>query len=154
MQDIGQTSIELHHNPLTLEAIAQALHSGRVPIILISTWQLNRSRVPHWVTVCAIDDQFVYLHDPEIDVKDGETVADKQHLPVDKRVFSQISRYGRNRANVGRSDCWPEALKQGYPVRSAASLRSEISSRQSRSRLEIQIRGCLVHVIPQGARLL
>lgn len=96
LQDIGQTSIELHHNPLTLEAIAQALHSGRVPIILISTWQLNRSRVPHWVTVCAIDDQFVYLHDPEIDVKDGETVADKQHLPVDKRVFSQISRYGRN----------------------------------------------------------
>ncbi len=40
------------------------LHDNRVPVILISTWQLNRSLVPHWVTVCAIDDQFVYLHDP------------------------------------------------------------------------------------------
>jgi len=48
------------------------------------------------VTVCAIDDQFVYLHDPEIDVDAGETVADKQYLPVDKRVFSQMSSYGRN----------------------------------------------------------
>lgn len=96
LQDIGQTSIELHHNPLTLDAMAEALHNGQVPIILISTWQLNRSRVPHWVTVCAIDDQFVYLHDPEIDVKDNETVADKQYLPVDRRVFSQISRYGSN----------------------------------------------------------
>jgi ribosomal-protein-alanine acetyltransferase len=96
LHDIGQTGIQLHHDPLTLEAMAEALHEGRVPVILISTWQLNRSRVPHWVTVCAIDDQFVYLHDPEIDVEMGETVADKQYLPVDKRVFSQISRYGRN----------------------------------------------------------
>lgn len=95
LQDIGQTSIQLHHNPLTLEAMEQALHNGQIPVILISTWQLNRSRVPHWVTVCAMDDQFVYLHDPEIDVADGETVADKQYLPVDRRVFSQISRYGR-----------------------------------------------------------
>ena len=96
LHDIGQTGIQLHHDPLTLDAMEEALHEGRVPVILISTWQLNRSRVPHWVTVCAIDDQFVYLHDPEIDVDAGETVADKQYLPVDKRVFSQMSSYGRN----------------------------------------------------------
>jgi ribosomal-protein-alanine acetyltransferase len=96
LHDIGKTGIQLHHDPLTLEAMEQALLEGQIPVILISTWQLNRSRVPHWVTVCAMDDQFVYLHDPEIDVDDGETVADKQYLPVDKRVFSQISRYGRN----------------------------------------------------------
>ncbi|GGE71132.1 GNAT family N-acetyltransferase [Streptosporangium jomthongense] len=96
LKDISQTGIRLHHAPLTLEAMEQALHNGQIPVILISTWQLNRSRVPHWVTVCAIDEQFVYLHDPDIDVDDGETVADKQYLPVDKRVFSRISRYGRN----------------------------------------------------------
>ncbi len=96
LHDIGKTGIQLHHDPLTLEAMEEALHEGRIPVILISTWQLNRSRVPHWVTVCAIDDQFVYLHDPEIDAELGETVADKQYLPVDRRVFSQISRYGRN----------------------------------------------------------
>ena len=96
LYDIGQTGIELHHDPLTLDGMQDALHEGRVPIILISTWQLNRSRVPHWVTVCAIDDQFVYLHDPEIDTAIGETVADKQYLPVDRRVFDRMSRYGKN----------------------------------------------------------
>lgn len=96
LHDIGGTGIALHHDPLTLEGIEAALLDGRIPIILISTWQLNRSRVPHWVTVCAIDDQFIYLHDPEIDVEMGETVADKQYFPVDKRVFSRMSRYGRN----------------------------------------------------------
>jgi len=38
----------------------------------------------------------VYLHDPEIDVEEGETVADKQYLPIDRRVFSKMSRYGSN----------------------------------------------------------
>ncbi|HTN34295.1 MAG TPA: GNAT family N-acetyltransferase/peptidase C39 family protein [Marinobacter sp.] len=94
LHDISQTGIELHHNPLTIEGLEEALYQGRIPIILISTWQLNRSRVPHWVTVCAIDDQFVYLHDPEIDTKDGETIADKQYLPIDRRVFEKIARYG------------------------------------------------------------
>lgn len=96
LHDIGQTGIELHHDPLTLDGMQAALHNDRVPVILISTWQLNRSRVPHWVTVCAIDDQFVYLHDPEIDTEIGETVADKQYLPVDRRVFDRMSRYGKN----------------------------------------------------------
>ncbi|MHA7856202.1 ribosomal protein S18-alanine N-acetyltransferase [Marinobacter shengliensis] len=96
LHDIGQTGIQLHHDPLTLEAMEAALHEGRIPVILISTWQLNRSRVPHWVTVCAMDEDFVYLHDPEIDTDVGETVADKQYLPVDKRVFGKMSSYGRN----------------------------------------------------------
>jgi len=42
-----------------------------------------------------MDDQFVYLHDPEIDTDVGETVADKQYLPVDRRVFDRMSRYGK-----------------------------------------------------------
>ncbi|QSP94156.1 ribosomal protein S18-alanine N-acetyltransferase [Marinobacter salinisoli] len=94
LHDIGRTDIELHHDPLTLAGMEAALQAGSVPLILISTWQLNRSRIPHWVTVCAIDDQFVYLHDPEIDVEAGETVADKQYLPIDRRVFEKMSRYG------------------------------------------------------------
>ena len=33
---------------------------------------------------------------PEIDTEEGETVADKQYLPIDRRVFEKMSRYGRN----------------------------------------------------------
>ena len=48
-----------------------------------------------------MDDQFVYLHDPEIDTDVGETVADKQYLPVDRRVFDRMSRYGKNQPLQG-----------------------------------------------------
>jgi hypothetical protein len=47
------------------------------------------------VTLCAIDDQFVYIHDPDIDMEEGETVADKQYLPIDRKVFERMARYGR-----------------------------------------------------------
>ena len=38
LYDIGQTGIELHHDPLTLDEIERVLRQGRVPVILISTW--------------------------------------------------------------------------------------------------------------------
>lgn len=95
LNDIARTGIELHHEYLSLSQISAALKQGRIPVILISSWQLSQSRVPHWVTVCAVDDQFVYLHDPEVDSKGGESVADKQYVPVDRRIFERMKQYGR-----------------------------------------------------------
>ncbi|WP_111496610.1 MULTISPECIES: GNAT family N-acetyltransferase/peptidase C39 family protein [Marinobacter] len=94
IHDMARTGIALHHEPIGIEVIEQALSRGEVPVILVSTWQLNRSRVPHWVAVCAMDDQFVYLHDPEVCIEDGETIADKQYLPIDRSVFGQMAAYG------------------------------------------------------------
>ena len=113
LHDIGQTGIELHHDPLTLEEIERALRTGQVPVILISTWQLNRSRVPHWVTVCAVDDQFVYLHDPEVNVEDGETIADNQYLPIDRRIFDRMSRYGRSQPLQAAVIVGPKRTSEG-----------------------------------------
>ncbi|MEQ5837091.1 GNAT family N-acetyltransferase/peptidase C39 family protein [Marinobacter sp. NFXS9] len=94
IHDMALTDIELHNEPITVDVIEDALARGDIPVILVSTWQLNRSRVPHWVTVCAMDNQFVYLHDPEVDVAEGETIADKQYLPVDRAVFEKMASYG------------------------------------------------------------
>lgn len=91
---LEETGIAIRYGALFLAEMEQALEQGRIPIMLISTWQLNRSRIPHWVTLCAIDDQFVYIHDPDIDVDEGETVADKQYLPIDRKVFESMARYG------------------------------------------------------------
>src|SRR5690554_6374806 len=113
LHGIGQTGIELHHDPLTLEEIERALRAGQVPVILISTWQLNRSRVPHWVTVCAVDDQFVYLHDPEVNVEDGETIADNQYLPIDRRIFDRMSRYGRSQPLQAAVIVGPKRTSEG-----------------------------------------
>lgn len=95
MSELSQTEVDISHGPLTLDMLEHALERGRVPVILISTWQLNRSRVPHWVTLCAMDSQFVYIHDPEVDVDEGESIADKQYLPIDRAVFERMARFGQ-----------------------------------------------------------
>lgn len=96
MSELSQTQVAVSHGPLTLEMLEHALENGRIPVILISTWQLNRSRVPHWVTLCAMDSQFVYLHDPEVDVTAGEAIADKQYLPIDRSIFERMARIGQS----------------------------------------------------------
>ncbi|SFM20763.1 ribosomal protein S18-alanine N-acetyltransferase [Marinobacter zhejiangensis] len=96
IHDIEQSGVHLSHDSLTLQQMQQALSAGKIPVILISTWQLNQSRVPHWVTVTAMDDRFVYLNDPEVDVAEGETVSDKQYVPVDRQIFERMQRYGSN----------------------------------------------------------
>ena len=96
MSELSQTEVAVSHGPLTLDMLEHALERGRVPVILISTWQLNRSRVPHWVTLCAMDHQFVYLHDPEVDVEAGEAIADKQYLPIDRSIFERMARIGQS----------------------------------------------------------
>lgn len=95
LDDLAQTGVHLRHDTLNLSHIEEALYAQRVPVILISTWQLNGSRVPHWVTVCAMDERFVYIHDPEVDAEAGESVADKQYLPIDRAVFERMARYGQ-----------------------------------------------------------
>ncbi|SDX13916.1 ribosomal protein S18-alanine N-acetyltransferase [Marinobacter mobilis] len=96
MHDIGHTGIQLIHESLTLEQLQSALSAGQIPLILISSWQLSQSRVPHWVTVTAIDDRFVYLNDPEVDYTEGESIAAKQYVPVDRQIFDRMQQYGRS----------------------------------------------------------
>lgn len=94
LYDISKTGIQLHPEGLGLDQMTAALMAGKIPVILISSWQLSQSRVPHWVAVCAIDDRFVYLNDPEVDTDANEVVADKQYLPVDRRIFERMQLYG------------------------------------------------------------
>jgi ribosomal protein S18 acetylase RimI-like enzyme/predicted double-glycine peptidase len=87
--------IPVHYRPLTLSDLQQALASQLVPVVLISAWRLTREKAPHWVVVAAIDDDFVYIHDPEIKWDRDETDADKQNVPIDRAAFASMARFGQ-----------------------------------------------------------
>lgn len=92
---ILEAGIPVHYKPLTLGAMRRALAEHRVPVVLISSWRLTREKAPHWVVVSAIDDDFVYIHDPEIKRERGETETDKANLPIDHAGFARMARFGR-----------------------------------------------------------
>jgi hypothetical protein len=47
------------------------------------------------VVVAAIDEDFVYIHDPDIKWEREETVTDRQNLPIDRTAFTRMARFGQ-----------------------------------------------------------
>ncbi len=91
-----QANIEVCLAELSQEDIAEVYQLGGRVLCLISTYQFNGNKVPHWVTVTGIDQQCLYLHDPDLD-DDKEQAIDCQHIPIALEDFVQLSRYGKAR---------------------------------------------------------
>lgn len=93
---VAEAGIPVHHRPLGVPAIERALAERRVPVVLISSWRLTQEKAPHWVVVSAIDEDFVYIHDPEIKPERAEDRTDKQDVPIDRAAFARMARFGQN----------------------------------------------------------
>ncbi len=76
---------------------APAGQAGGQPLVLISSYRLTRSKAPHWVLVTHYDEDFVYLHDPDVDHSQHRQPLDCQHIPVSHAEFDKMSRFGRSK---------------------------------------------------------
>ncbi|MEW5875584.1 MAG: GNAT family N-acetyltransferase/peptidase C39 family protein [Candidatus Zixiibacteriota bacterium] len=97
-----------------LNDVINVLDRGLVPIVLVSGYRLYGEKVPHWVVVTGYDDRFVYVHDPYI--PDGATEADSINLPIARRDFAQIKRYGKTlrRAMIAIGPRSPSSKQGGH----------------------------------------
>ena len=77
--------------------LPQVLREGGQPLVLISSYRLTRSKSPHWVIVTDCDEDFVYLHDPDVDHSQHRQPMDCQHLPVSHGEFEKMSSFGRGK---------------------------------------------------------
>jgi ribosomal-protein-alanine acetyltransferase len=77
--------------------LPRLLEQGGQPLVLISSYRLTRSKSPHWVIVTDCDDEFVYLHDPDVDHSQHRQPMDCQHLPVSHGEFDKMCRFGRDK---------------------------------------------------------
>ncbi|MDF1781415.1 MAG: ribosomal protein S18-alanine N-acetyltransferase [Alcanivoracaceae bacterium] len=91
-----EKKVRVHYREVTQQQLTRELEKGGIPLVLISTWQLDGRRVPHWVVISAFDDHFLYLHDP--DPEEGlQTDLDCQYLPIARNDFDRMARFGRDR---------------------------------------------------------
>lgn len=80
--------------PLNLPRL---LDEGGRPLVLISSYRLTRSKAPHWVMVTDCDEDFVYLHDPDVDHSQHRQAMDCQHLPVSHHAFDKMCSFGSSK---------------------------------------------------------
>ncbi len=96
-QKVEQSAIPLHRSEPGISKIKQLLQEGALLLVLISTWQFDKSKAPHWVVVCAVDEHFVYINDPDTDDIPWLSTAERQYIPVEHSVFIKAFSYGKSR---------------------------------------------------------
>lgn len=90
-----QAGLPVHYREITQQLLTREMKKGGIPIIMISSWQMDNKRTPHWVVLSAFDEDFLYLHDA--DPSSLQTEMDCQYLPVARADFARMARFGKNR---------------------------------------------------------
>ncbi|MGA9574485.1 MAG: GNAT family N-acetyltransferase/peptidase C39 family protein [Lysobacterales bacterium] len=85
---------------LTQKQIARALEHRHAVIILISTYLMDGRKTPHWVTVTGMDEDCIYVHDPDVN-ENLQDALDCQHIPVARENFARMSTFGNDRLRTG-----------------------------------------------------
>ena len=94
---IRRAKMRLRRHSFTLKDIVKALDNGAMPLVLISSYRLNKSKSPHWVVITDTDNNYMYVHNPEVDEDAGKTAFDCAHVPILKEEFERMAQFGSNR---------------------------------------------------------
>jgi len=94
-EELVQRGVPIHYATLSLEEMEQRFNAGGIPVVLISSYQIYEEKFPHWVVVTGFDEHFVYVNDPYVDYENDETLVDSINMPIHKRNFQRMARYGR-----------------------------------------------------------
>lgn len=90
--DLG---VEADYKNFSFEDIVAAMKTGKIAVVLISTYHLHGDRAPHWVVVTGYDNDNVYFHDSYEKFYEEETdLARDVKIPLEE--FRQMRRYGKD----------------------------------------------------------
>ena len=95
IDELSRLPVVIHHSPLGVDELKSSFEQGAIPIVLISSYRLYNEKSPHWVVVTGFDDKYIYVHDPYIDKDAGKNSLDCMNMPIAKRDFERMARYGR-----------------------------------------------------------
>jgi ribosomal protein S18 acetylase RimI-like enzyme len=95
LDEIKESRIKLHYRVLSVGEIQRRFSKGSIPIVLISSYRIYHEKTPHWVVITGFDEKYVYVHDSYVDTEDGKTESDSINMPILKKDFELMSRYGK-----------------------------------------------------------
>ena len=95
LDEIQSLGIPLTYGSLSVDDLKARFDAGGVPVVLISSYRIYGEKFPHWVVVTGFDDHFIYVHDPFVDYEAGETPLDSINMPIPRRDFERMARYGK-----------------------------------------------------------
>ncbi|HLI14258.1 MAG TPA: peptidase C39 family protein [Alphaproteobacteria bacterium] len=95
LEEMREKKVTLTYGRLGVKDLIREFERGGIPIVLISSYRIDRDREPHWVVVTGFDERFIYVHDPYVDWKGHRTTTDCINMPITKKDFERMARFGR-----------------------------------------------------------
>lgn len=95
-EELESLGVPVIRGTLTVDEIQMHFEGGAIALVLVSSYQIYGEKVPHWVVVTGFDEHFIYVHDPFVDYEEGETATDSINMPILRRQFERMARYGRS----------------------------------------------------------
>ena len=108
IDELDRSGVPIHHRTVQPEELERLFAGGGIPLVLISSYRIYKEKFPHWVVITGFEQRYIYMHDPFVDEEEGESIADCINMPVLRREFAAMARFGR--ANL-------RALVVVYPKR-------------------------------------
>lgn len=95
-REAEKQEIPIHYANINQNDLIAALELGAIPLILISTFAMDRKKTPHWVVISGFDQACLYVHDP--DPEEGrQSELDCQFIPIAREDFDRMSYFGKTR---------------------------------------------------------
>lgn len=95
-RQMEERNLPINYQDLSQEDMIRVFERGAVPLILISTFRLDRKKAPHWVVMSGFDADCIYVHDPDPESQ-SQTALDCQYIPLLRADFGMMTSFGRSR---------------------------------------------------------
>lgn len=95
VNELRSVPVTIHYGALGVHTLQELFEQGGIPIVLISSYRIYHEKFPHWVVVTGFDERFIYVHDPFVDKEMGKTITDCVNMPILRRDFERMARYGK-----------------------------------------------------------
>ncbi|TAL55393.1 MAG: ribosomal-protein-alanine acetyltransferase, partial [Methylovulum sp.] len=95
-REAEEEGITIQYANVTQDELIAAFKSGAIPLILISTYLMDRKKAPHWVVMSGFDDDCLYMHDSDPD-EGRQSELDCQFIPIAREDFDRMSCFGKTR---------------------------------------------------------
>jgi ribosomal protein S18 acetylase RimI-like enzyme len=96
LDELSELPVKIVYGALSVYDIQEKIEQGGIPLVLISSYRIYREKFPHWVVVTGFDERYIYVHDPYVDYESGKTSTDCINMPILKKDFQRMARYGKS----------------------------------------------------------
>jgi len=95
LKELKKLPVKIRQGRMNVQKLEEEFNKGGIPVVLISSYRIYHEKWPHWVVVTGFDEKYIYVHDPFVDEEAGKTATDCMNMPIAKRDFEHMARYGK-----------------------------------------------------------